>query len=182
MSAARKDPAVHVSLSSYSLVKQPGDRGDPRPSGEPEGRRSSMHPRTVGCWFTVTVRSFRGAQSHRERTARRGLYIGRPALYCQPQLAHFPRRRETYTTPRLSARRPAAEWLLKALPRRTQAIFMVRPYRLSSRDGIVSAGGRLTFRIRKQGSQAPLLTAPRPAGIVQASVHGLPTTGTIAVR
>ena len=27
--AARKDSAVHVSLSSDSLVKQPGDRGDP---------------------------------------------------------------------------------------------------------------------------------------------------------
>jgi len=29
--AARKDSAVHVSLSSDSLVKQPGDRGDPPP-------------------------------------------------------------------------------------------------------------------------------------------------------
>jgi len=27
--AARKDSAVHVSLSSDSLVKQPGDHGDP---------------------------------------------------------------------------------------------------------------------------------------------------------
>ena len=29
---ARKDPAVHVSLSSDSLFKQPGDHGDPHPS------------------------------------------------------------------------------------------------------------------------------------------------------
>jgi hypothetical protein len=29
--AARKDSAVHVSLSSDSLVKQPGDRGGPPP-------------------------------------------------------------------------------------------------------------------------------------------------------
>ena len=29
--AARKDPAVHVSLSSDSLFKQPGDHGDPHP-------------------------------------------------------------------------------------------------------------------------------------------------------
>jgi len=141
-----------------------------------------MHPRTVGCWFTITVRSFKGAQSHRERTARRGLYIGWAPPHCQPQLAHFPGHRETYTTRGFSARRPVAEWLLKALPRRTQAIFMVRPCSTSSRDGIVTAGGRLTFRIRKQRSQAPLLTAPRPTGIVQASVNGLPTTGTIAVR
>ena len=35
--AARKDPAVHVSLSSDSLFKQPGDHGDPRP---PVNRRA----------------------------------------------------------------------------------------------------------------------------------------------
>jgi len=35
--AVRKDPAVHVSLSSDSLFKQPGDRGDPRP---PVSRRA----------------------------------------------------------------------------------------------------------------------------------------------
>ena len=35
--AARKDPAVHVSLSSDSLFKQPGDRGDPH---SPVSRRA----------------------------------------------------------------------------------------------------------------------------------------------
>ena len=35
--AARKDPAVHVSLSSDSLFKQPGDHGDPHP---PVSRRA----------------------------------------------------------------------------------------------------------------------------------------------
>jgi len=35
--AARKDPAVHVSLSSDSLFKQPGDHGDPR---SPVNRRA----------------------------------------------------------------------------------------------------------------------------------------------
>ena len=51
MSAARKDPAVHVSLSSYSLVKQPGDLAIPTPryAGEPskprtpENRRMLVH-------------------------------------------------------------------------------------------------------------------------------------------
>jgi hypothetical protein len=31
--AARKDPAVHVSLSSYSLFKQPGTEAVPAPGG-----------------------------------------------------------------------------------------------------------------------------------------------------
>jgi len=35
--AARKDPAVRVSLSSDSLFKQPGDHGDPHP---PVNRRA----------------------------------------------------------------------------------------------------------------------------------------------
>ena len=68
--AARKDPAVHVSLSSDSLFKQPGDREIPSPH-QPGSRRSAMHPKTIGCRFTVPVRSFRGAQSRCKRTARR---------------------------------------------------------------------------------------------------------------
>ena len=45
--------------------------GDPH---SPVARRASkklMHPRTIGCRFTVPVRSFRGAPSRRKRTARR---------------------------------------------------------------------------------------------------------------
>jgi hypothetical protein len=38
--AARKDSAVHVSLSSDSLVKQPGDLATPT-LGTPKGHRSS---------------------------------------------------------------------------------------------------------------------------------------------
>ena len=37
---ARKDPAACVSLSSYSLVKQPGNQNDPLPFSVPKGRRS----------------------------------------------------------------------------------------------------------------------------------------------
>ena len=63
--AARKDSAVHVSLSSYSPVKQPGTKEVP-PSGEPESRRSS----TASDWdrkpvHRVSVRSFEDAPSHR---------------------------------------------------------------------------------------------------------------------
>jgi hypothetical protein len=44
--AARKDPAVHVSLSSDSLFKQPGDHGDPHPpvdQGAVEARASEYN-------------------------------------------------------------------------------------------------------------------------------------------
>src|SRR5215470_7933802 len=41
--AARKDSAVHVSLSSDSLFKQPGDHGDPHPSVAEEPAKP-VHP------------------------------------------------------------------------------------------------------------------------------------------
>jgi len=63
--AARKDPAVHVSLSSDSLFKQPGDRGDPH-LRLPGGSSKPMHPNTIGYRFTVPVRSFRGASSRQQ--------------------------------------------------------------------------------------------------------------------
>jgi hypothetical protein len=48
--AARKDTAVHVSLSSDSLVKQPGDHGDPpsRYAGKPPKPKTSDRNRTTG--------------------------------------------------------------------------------------------------------------------------------------
>ena len=47
--AARKDSAVHVSLSSDSLVKQPGDHGDPpsRYAGKPPKPKTSDRNRTT---------------------------------------------------------------------------------------------------------------------------------------
>src|SRR5690242_11299833 len=57
----RKDSAVHVSLSSDSVFKQPGVG---RPLLQLLGEcRTSTHPRTVGCRFTVPVRSFGGTLS-----------------------------------------------------------------------------------------------------------------------
>ena len=48
--AARKDSAVHVSLSSDSLVKQPGDRGDPPPrcAGKPPKLKAPDQGRMTG--------------------------------------------------------------------------------------------------------------------------------------
>ena len=43
LEAARKDSAVHVSLSSDSLFKQPGDHGDPHPSVAEEPAKP-VHP------------------------------------------------------------------------------------------------------------------------------------------
>jgi len=50
--AARKDSAVHVSLSSDSLFKQPGDHGGPRPlvrQGAVEARASENHRMPCHC-------------------------------------------------------------------------------------------------------------------------------------
>src|SRR5215831_6287546 len=87
--AARKDSAVHVSLSSDSLFKQPGDHGDPplREAGEPA---KLVHPRTIGCRFTVPVRSFRGAQPRRKRTARRWIVYMLRSGALSTRNAHFP--------------------------------------------------------------------------------------------
>jgi hypothetical protein len=74
--AVRKDSAACVSLSSYSLVKQPEITRISHPSVT---RRAveARHPRTVGCRFTVPVRSFKGASSRRNAVQRAdGPYIG----------------------------------------------------------------------------------------------------------
>jgi hypothetical protein len=48
--AARKDSAVHVSLSSYSLVKQPGTKDVPLLYREEPSK--PKHPMVIGCLFT----------------------------------------------------------------------------------------------------------------------------------
>ena len=49
--AARKDSAVHVSLSSDSLFKQPGDHGDPHPplAGGPSKHVIRVQSDAVHC-------------------------------------------------------------------------------------------------------------------------------------
>ena len=122
--AARKDSAVHVSLSSDSLFKQPGNHGGPplRQTGEPS---KPVHPRTIGCCFTVPVRSFRGAQSRRKRTARRKGYIGFAPRHCQPKTPNFVGA-ESLGRPRPWGSGAVTGKAFWALPRRTEAIFMGR--------------------------------------------------------
>lgn len=87
--ATRKDPAACVSLSSYSLVKQPGNREVPYPLVT-QRAIEARHPRTIGCRFTVPVRSFRGAPSRRNAVQRAdGPYIGQPTSGCQPRKSRF---------------------------------------------------------------------------------------------
>jgi hypothetical protein len=80
--AARRDSAVHVSLSSYSPVKQPGINMIP-PSSEPESRRSPTLPiwdRKLGHCLSEELR--RRAVAPRRRRAE-GRYIGLGPLACQ---------------------------------------------------------------------------------------------------
>jgi hypothetical protein len=69
--AARKDSAVHVSLSSDSPVKQPGDLAIPA-LGEAKGRRSSRHPTEIGGLFTGISEELR----RRDLTPRRRRAVG----------------------------------------------------------------------------------------------------------
>src|ERR1044071_2758202 len=64
----RKDSAVHVSLSSDSVFKHPGIVRPPLQLLE--ACRNSAHPITVGCLFTIPVRSFGGTKSRQIATWR----------------------------------------------------------------------------------------------------------------
>ena len=83
-SERRKDSAVHVSLSSSSLVKQPGIMAIP-PPGEPGSRRSRVAPdRDRKPYHRVSVRCFEDAPSRRGgRRAELTEYIGFRPLACQ---------------------------------------------------------------------------------------------------
>src|SRR5262245_27233937 len=84
---ARTPPSTFLFLPIH-FSNSPGTMAVPTPrsAGEPA---KLVHPRAVGCRFTVPVRSFRGAQSHRRRTARRWLYIGVALAHCQPERPIF---------------------------------------------------------------------------------------------
>jgi hypothetical protein len=80
---ARRDSAVHVSLSSDSPIKQPGTKAVP-PSGEPESRRSpraSDRDRKPG--HRISMRSFEDAPSHRGGGVPNDQYIGVQPHKCQ---------------------------------------------------------------------------------------------------
>jgi hypothetical protein len=73
--AARKDSAVHVSLSSDSLVKQPGDHGDPPPryAGEPPKPETSDRNRTTGHTISEELRRRAIAPESGRRAVVRGI-------------------------------------------------------------------------------------------------------------
>jgi hypothetical protein len=118
--AARRDSAVHVSLSSDSLVKQPGTCAVPL-SGEPESRRSSTLPIEIGSLdHRISVRCFTGATSRREADgAPYGFYIVSRRVGCQhlmpaylPNLVPEP----AATKPPLHSRLLAIRKLLRRFP------------------------------------------------------------------
>ena len=84
--AARKDSAVHVSLSSDSPVKQPGT--EPVPSPSKESRRSPRFRGHRKLVHRISVRSFAGALSRRSRQrAVRAVYRTRPRTLSTPKPA-----------------------------------------------------------------------------------------------
>jgi hypothetical protein len=88
--AARKDPAVHVSLSSDSLFKQPGDREDPQP---PEARRvveahaSEYNRMPFHCSSEELQRRVIAPTTSGWRAD--GRYIGFGPKPCQPKTSNF---------------------------------------------------------------------------------------------
>jgi hypothetical protein len=83
--AVRKDFAVHVSLSSDSVVKQPGDRAIPLPGGTGEPPKPKTSERSSDVWSPLSVRCFAGAPSRRsKRRAVCGRYIVGGSQTCQP--------------------------------------------------------------------------------------------------
>src|SRR5262249_55536834 len=120
---ARIPPSTFLFLRIH-MSNSPGTMTAP-PSGEPKSRRSSCIRSTVGCQFTVPVRSFRGAQSRRKRTARRwSLYMLWPREL-STENAHFP-----CATGAEATAREDAQQINNALIhiRRTEAIFLRRPW------------------------------------------------------
>ena len=92
--AVRKDSAVHVSLSSYSVVKQPGV-GTPLPlTGSHRSTASTLHRTTndnritAGCLFTHLNEELRGTETCLGRrgqgsAALSGWVISSRFVYCQ---------------------------------------------------------------------------------------------------
>jgi hypothetical protein len=80
--AVRKDSAVHVSLSSDSLVKQPGTRAVPSPV-RLESRRNTALPINIGGVSTGVSEVLRGRAIPPKRRRARTVYIGWGVYPCQ---------------------------------------------------------------------------------------------------
>jgi hypothetical protein len=142
-----------------------------------------VRPRTIGCRFTVPVRSFRGAQSRRKRTARRwAVYRLRPRALSTKN-AHF-----CWPVVRLEcgAQERSSEPNKQCLNQKCAAL---RPYscvvlRLLSRDGIATGAFQPPSIRPVSQVRASSLTGHGPTGIVPAiDSRGLPTAlGLVAVN
>jgi hypothetical protein len=120
--AARKDSAVHVSLSSDSLVKQPGTVAIPSPENRRAAETQSRRPKPALC-HTKGEELRRRVITPYERTARRcGGYIGFGLPACQ--------HRNPQISPPLCAvdckRKAALRFGSGEHPRRTGATFLPR--------------------------------------------------------
>ena len=80
--AVRKDPAVHVSLSSDSPVKQPGIKPTPSPD-RLESRRSPTPPTEIGGWSPNISEELRRRAIAPRRRRTVCAYIGRGRSPCQ---------------------------------------------------------------------------------------------------
>jgi hypothetical protein len=146
---ARTPPSTFLFLPIH-FSNSPGTMAIPtlRVAGEPA---KLVHPRTIGCRFTVPVRSFRGAQSRRKRTARRWVYICFALARCQPEMPIFLGPRGGTLVPADKIRRPTNKQCLNACDA------VLRPYscvvlRVLSRDGIATRGPSATVnQARKFG-------------------------------
>jgi hypothetical protein len=99
--AARRDSAVHVSLSSDSLVKQPGTAWAPL-SGKPESRRSFQLPMSIGSFGSPNISEVlrRRDIAPRADDAPYGFYIVLRRVGCQHLI--IPKPAATKSPPRSS--------------------------------------------------------------------------------
>jgi hypothetical protein len=140
---ARTPPSTFLFLPIH-FSNSPGIMAIPtlRLAGEPA---KLVHPRTIGYRFTVPVRSFRGAQSRRYRTARRcRVYRLRPRAL-SIRNAHFPWPARRYFVLADKIRRPTNKQCLNSYGA------VLRPYscvvlRVLSRDGIATRGPSATVK------------------------------------
>jgi hypothetical protein len=87
MHAARKDSAVHVSLSSYSPIKQPGARN---PIPDASVKPAKQPPPTESRWL-ITAKCG-ASEAHHPAAQRRApcpSFICNPLGYCQPSILEF---------------------------------------------------------------------------------------------
>ncbi len=126
-----------------------------------------MHPRTIGCRFTVPVRSFTGAQSRRKRTARRlGVYRLRPRVLSTKNAHFVGQNRYSRGQHKNSGRLPEKQCL-------NSYCAALRPYSCvvltpRSRDGITTGGFQPPSIRPLKPVRMPSLTAFVPTGIVPA--------------